>query len=260
MILRRFATALKDQNWTTILVEFVLLVCGVFLGIQAANWNETRRDHAQEAEFIGRLQRDFHAIDARLARNLSRWQEKASSSVRLLADLEAFQQRGAWPRPKEEILRDLENTMNGAIPAPRAATYVELLSAGKLGLIRDTRLRDALLDYDVQTGFTMKAYDVLVQRTDQHMATIVAHLEFDRNIPSKALSEVALRSTQNTDDVFVDVDLARLSADPELKVALNMYAVSSSNQLMVAVLQQGKARAVMAMLDPDAKRTEGKQP
>ena len=104
------------------------------------------------------------------------------------------------------------------------------------------------------------AYDVLVQRTDQHMATIVAHLEFDRNIPSKALSEVALRSTRNIDDVFVDVDLARLSADPELKVALNMFAVSSSNQLRVAVLQQQKARAVMVMLDPDAKRTEGKQP
>ena len=44
MILRRFTTALKQQNWTTILIEFVLLVGGVFLGIQAANWNEQRAE------------------------------------------------------------------------------------------------------------------------------------------------------------------------------------------------------------------------
>ena len=39
MILRRLAQSLKEQNWTAITIEFVLLVLGVFLGIQAANWN-----------------------------------------------------------------------------------------------------------------------------------------------------------------------------------------------------------------------------
>ena len=45
MILRRFAEALKQQNWSAVAIEFVLLVLGVFLGIQVANWNETRREH-----------------------------------------------------------------------------------------------------------------------------------------------------------------------------------------------------------------------
>ena len=31
MILRRLTNALKEQNWTTILIEFVLLASGVFL-------------------------------------------------------------------------------------------------------------------------------------------------------------------------------------------------------------------------------------
>ncbi len=42
MILRRFAEALKQQNWTAIAIEFVLLVLGVFLGIQVSNWNAER--------------------------------------------------------------------------------------------------------------------------------------------------------------------------------------------------------------------------
>ena len=41
MILRRFSEALKQQNWAAIAIEFVLLVAGVFLGIQVANWNES---------------------------------------------------------------------------------------------------------------------------------------------------------------------------------------------------------------------------
>ena len=42
MILRRLSQSLKTQNWTAIWIEFVLLVAGVFLGIQVANWNEAR--------------------------------------------------------------------------------------------------------------------------------------------------------------------------------------------------------------------------
>ena len=258
MILRRFSESLKQQNWTAIAIEFVLLVLGVFLGIQVSNWNATQQEHALEAEYIARLQRDFRAIDARVASNVSIWQEKAKAPVRLLADIASFQQRGTWPRGKATILRDLEGTMDGRIPAPRAATYVELLSAGKLGLIRDTRLRDALLEYDAQTGFTMKAYDVLVLRTDPFMATIVAHLEYDRNRFSGPSPDDRRRA--GSVEAFSDVDLEQLAADPGMKVALNMHAMASENQLRVALFQQGKARAVTTLLQPDARHVEGKQP
>ena len=253
MILRRLSLSLREQNWTAIWIEFVLLVCGVFLGIQAANWNETRRDRALETEYIERLQRDFHAIDTRLGQNVLRWQQKTAAPVRLLADLEAFQEQGAWPRAKADMLKDLNDTPNGAIPAPRAATYVELLAVGKLGLIRNSTLRDALLDYDVQTGFTMKAYDVLVQRTDPYMGAIVAPLQFDRRmVDFQPVTEVAVRNVK----VWDDVDLEELAAEPRLKAALNMYASSASNQLSVALLQQAKAKAVLAILAPGTERAE----
>ena len=50
MVLRRITTSLRqvsgnvrDQNWTAIGIEFVLVILGVFLGIMAANWNEAVR-------------------------------------------------------------------------------------------------------------------------------------------------------------------------------------------------------------------------
>ena len=157
MILRRVIEHVREQNWTAIAIDFVIVVAGVFVGIQVANWNEARRERTLEAEYIARLQRDYSAIDARLAINRTRWENTSAATIRLLNDLDAFRQHQAWPRAKAEMLSDLDASMGGRIPAPRAASYVELLSAGRLGLLRDTRLRNALADYDTQAGFTLKA-------------------------------------------------------------------------------------------------------
>ena len=55
MILRRLSQSLKEQNWTAIWIEFILLILGVFLGIQVANWNEDRIDRKREQDFLERL-------------------------------------------------------------------------------------------------------------------------------------------------------------------------------------------------------------
>jgi len=64
MILRRLSQSLKEQNWTAITIEFVLLVVGVFLGIQVANWNQARADRA---EYEAALVRLVAEIDTNLA-------------------------------------------------------------------------------------------------------------------------------------------------------------------------------------------------
>jgi len=258
VILRRFSQSLKEQNWTAIGIEFVLLVLGVFLGIQVANWNETRRERTLEAEYVGRLQRDFRAIDARLAINLARWENTAAAPSRLINDMESFRERGIWPRDKAGVLRDLDATMGSRIPAPRAASYVELLSAGRLGLLRDSRLREALADYDTQAGFTLKAYDVLIQRVDPERPTLVRHMQFDRGAGTAQMNPQEI--VRNGGDGWGDVDLAQLSSDPELEAALNTFASASRNQVLNVRLQQEQAHAVMALLDPDGTRGWGGPP
>lgn len=64
MILRRLSQSLKEQNWMAILIEFVLLVAGVFLGIQVANWNAARVDRMEYEAALGRLGAE---IDANLS-------------------------------------------------------------------------------------------------------------------------------------------------------------------------------------------------
>lgn len=59
MIMRRLAQNLREQDWTAISIEFVLLVAGVFLGIQVANWNQTRIDRTLEAGYLASLAGDI---------------------------------------------------------------------------------------------------------------------------------------------------------------------------------------------------------
>jgi Family of unknown function (DUF6090) len=255
MLLRRLAHNLKEQNWTAIWIEFVLLVVGVFLGIQVANWNATQQDHRREAEFIARLDRDFQKIDARLADNISRWELKTTATLRVLADLDSFQKTGSWPRTKAEMLADLNDTFNSRIPAPRSATYIELLSAGQLGLIRNTKLRDALLEY-AQVGYSMTGFDVLVNRVEPFMGTVVAHLEYDQ---TKTNSNIAIE-TITRDSVWSDVNLERLAADLEVKTAMKIYAAASRNQLGLSKLQRNKAGSAILLLRPNASNMKSKQP
>jgi len=55
MILRRFIEHVKEQNWTAIFLDFVIVVSGVFIGIQVSNWNAARADRLELSNAIARL-------------------------------------------------------------------------------------------------------------------------------------------------------------------------------------------------------------
>lgn len=44
MILRRVTEHVKAQNWFAVGIDPFIVVVGVFIGIQVANWNDARRD------------------------------------------------------------------------------------------------------------------------------------------------------------------------------------------------------------------------
>ena len=55
MILRRITEHVKTQNWFAIGLDFVIVVVGVFIGIQVSNWNEARGERRAYREAMTRL-------------------------------------------------------------------------------------------------------------------------------------------------------------------------------------------------------------
>ena len=55
MLVRRITEHLKVQNWTAVLLDFFIVVIGVYIGIQAANWNDERQAQEVRATSLDRL-------------------------------------------------------------------------------------------------------------------------------------------------------------------------------------------------------------
>src|SRR5215217_284395 len=56
---RQWGARAREQNWFAIALDFVIVIVGVFLGIQAANWNEARQDRTQERRYYAQIIEDL---------------------------------------------------------------------------------------------------------------------------------------------------------------------------------------------------------
>lgn len=92
MILRRIAEALRRQDWLTVAIEFVIVVVGVFIGIQVSNWNDARAEEERRRQIISALVTNIS--DA--IRVQERFIEEIESG---LAQWEAAYARGDKPPP-----------------------------------------------------------------------------------------------------------------------------------------------------------------
>ncbi len=59
MILRRVITHFRKQEWTAIAIDFVIVVLGVFVGIQVSNWNAARELRASERNHLAQLREEI---------------------------------------------------------------------------------------------------------------------------------------------------------------------------------------------------------
>lgn len=63
MILRRLADAFRRQDWFTVSLEIVIVMIGIFLGLQVNAWKQSRIDRADEAVFLQALYQDVLELE-----------------------------------------------------------------------------------------------------------------------------------------------------------------------------------------------------
>jgi len=136
MILRRLSQSLKEQNWTAIVIEFILLVSGVFLGIQVANWNAERTSNKQSEVFTERLQADLRVEAWNLSALTAYYENVQVNAKKTLSALEGK----AELSNEALIIAAYRATQFGEVVRYRE-TYDELTSTGNMGLIKDSLLR-----------------------------------------------------------------------------------------------------------------------
>jgi hypothetical protein len=137
VILRRLTDALRSQDWVTVSVELLIVVLGVFLGLQVNDWNESRIENRQSEEYTSRLVADLRIEAWNYDVMIGYLDEVRSNADRALAVLE-----GSAEASNEQLLVYAYRATQFSDSVRRRATFDELTSTGKIGLIRDPFLRD----------------------------------------------------------------------------------------------------------------------
>ena len=156
MILRRLADAIREQNWFTVGIEFLIVVSGIFVGLQVDDWNEARQKAAREQETISRMHAEaVNVVDYFNGRVDNQLTGLAASDafVRALSGIES-----------DSLAEDAASRgyfrlwIYPSIAPPRAA-FDELSSSGLLNEISDSGIRTSIADYYRELDFIQGQLD-----------------------------------------------------------------------------------------------------
>ena len=210
MIIRRFAAALRRQDWFTVLIEIAIVFIGIFLGLQADDWAEERQNRQREQAALERLffeAQNAHelllAVSARTLR-LNRLRRNAVQ----FADSDA-------DKPDEDL--PLRIGINTLAQFPNlnivSVAYDELRSSGQMQLIRDTALREQIANFytdidgfeDLQRGFGDSG--------DSYFSFYRRHVTWDYN-PESTTTDILLSNydweSLRADEDFIFVAIGQL--------------------------------------------------
>jgi hypothetical protein len=116
--------------------EIVLVVIGILIALQINNWNENRKDHAQERELLTQLQSEFQSNLEQLDRKIVLRNNMISASLKLLDYVDHPEKRNS-----DSIIKYIGPTML----APTFDPIVnDIISSGRIQLLRNYNLKEKL--------------------------------------------------------------------------------------------------------------------
>ncbi len=142
MILRRIAEHVKAQNWFAVGLDFLIVVLGVFIGLQVQQWTVERERRASEQGYLSRLHGDIEklvTLRAHYDNSRPRFAAQLEQAVAILYSGEGD--------IGSELCTAIAASVYTTNPPANLPTAVELLSAGRLDVLRSEVLRASLLEF-----------------------------------------------------------------------------------------------------------------
>lgn len=141
MVIRRLRQHATTHDWFAVAIDILIVVIGVFLGLQANNWNSARIAASDAIDHRARLIEDVAANEQDMAARLDYYSAARRHALMALAALETGRADG------EVLLVDLYQASQINSRTLRRSTYDELIAAGDLSQVGDSDLRDVAETY-----------------------------------------------------------------------------------------------------------------
>lgn len=215
------------------IADFVLVIVGVFLGLQAQNWASDRADRARAAQYAERIESDFTVILAELdtCRRLSDQSIDAIERVRLTIEAVSAGDKDAVP---DNFATSLIAMTASVMPPGRSAAFVEMISTGDLRPLDSEELRTALVEYDQDAQDNRDTWLLLREMLNPMWPVLFRH--------------ISLRKGTSAQAQIGEYDLDGLVRDPEVQSALSAFTATATNAYQLCDSQRVAAQAVMEQL------------
>ena len=254
MILRRVREHVTHHNWFAVTVDFIIVVLGVFVGIQASNWNEARVERRQAREYRAMLQSDLDANLENLATRTRYYDWVRSEALATLADLK----RPAGSLDEQFLVHAYQATQIQPWALKRN-TYDEILSVGAMASLGDPLLRDKIANYYVTSDVTgtnisvVPPYREIVRRVMPYAA---------QHAIREHCNERIVQNNRGSVDIFLPKGPCRLALDaatvrqavtqvhdwPGLELDLNRQIVDLDQKLFSVSSISVRAKTLKAAL------------
>ena len=140
MILRRVIAHVRKQEWTAIAIDFVIVVAGVFVGIQVSNLNAARLERHASRVIIVNLYADYAAT----VREESAREDAHAAALAAIDALLADMRSPTLPSTGAELASRMAQVFEFPPAAGLPVTQEEITSSGQFNLITDPALRSML--------------------------------------------------------------------------------------------------------------------
>lgn len=204
MILRRITEHVKAQNWFAVGIDFVIVVVGVFIGLQVQQWADAQRQARMERIYTEKLQAEvlkLVATRAPLVEERNRVNEALATATRVLYDHQ-LQALGDFECQSMAYSYVISN------PTDDLAALIELQSTGQLAVFSHPRVSEALGAFLLVRA---RARDSLAGITRSQLNLHVRHPEL---VQITGPSNIATGSYES--GIF-RCDLAGMRASPQFR-------------------------------------------
>ncbi|TDR22347.1 hypothetical protein [Marinicella litoralis] len=217
MLLTSVTQHVKTQNWFAVFIDFLIVVFGVFIGIQVANWNGERIERSLEREYLEQLHVDFIESIKGQSRDLNFLSRQLSDYNTMLNSLDACN----LDAEDEQAFQRGVNTI-GYINPPRIfrRTVDEMNAAGRTNIIRNQSLKDQLSETIALVEWRGNSFTDSVARSNEHHRHIVekqVRYDLSRKYSDPFMGEF----------VGVDFDIQTLCTLPQIVRSISAVSYST---------------------------------
>ena len=141
MILRRFTEHIRTQNWFAVILDFAVVVVGIYIGLQAEAWRVGIVERDLERQYLERLLADMDESIIALQETIDTF-DQSNIAIDYIA---SYLHAGSFEGADHEMLTLSINSIGWvAPPTTNMVTIRELQSTGNISLIRDLEVRTAI--------------------------------------------------------------------------------------------------------------------